>query len=434
MTPTPATAFGRDVVLRGGTVLDQAGERRADVLVGEDGHIAAVGLGLDASIVLDAGGCIVAPGLVDLCAQLGQPGREDAETIAEASRAAALGGFTAVVARPDTDPPVDGAAVVREVQSLARGACCDVLASAALTVGFGGSRLVPMAELAALGVRLFVDEGHPTGDAGLLRRALEYAADLGVVVVDQPEDPTLAGGGCAHEGEWASRLGLPGVPAEAEELSVMRDLALARLTGGSLHLRRLSTASSLAMAAAARAAGVPVTLAVTPQHALLDEAALADYDAAFRFRPPLRPASDRDAVAAAVADGGVDALVSDHWPQPPELKELPFESAGPGAVGLESAFGLALGPLGLTPRQALGALSWRPAAIAGVEAGHGGPVTPGRPANLVVFDPTETWRYDPAAGASRARNTPFGGWELRGRVRHTLTWGEPVVVEGAARR
>jgi dihydroorotase len=188
------------------------------------------------------------------------------------------------------------------------------------------------------------------------------------------------------------------------------------------------------MAAAARAGGVPVSLAVTPQHALLDESALAGYDPAYRFHPPLRPEADRAAVAAALADGSVDALTSDHWPQPPELKDLPFDAAGPGAIGLESALGLALGPLGLAPAQALAALGWRPAAIAGLDAAHGGRLAPGRPANLCVLDPQETWRYEPAAGASRARNTPFGGWELKGRARHTLLWGEPVVVEGAARR
>ncbi|MPY95395.1 MAG: amidohydrolase family protein [Acidimicrobiia bacterium] len=429
-----STASGRDVVLRGGTVLDAAGERRADVLVGPDGRIAAVGLGLDATVVLDAGGCLVAPGLVDLFAQLGQPGLEDAETIAEASRAAALGGFTAVVARPDTDPPIDGAAVVREVLSLAEGACCEVRPAAALTVGMSGEQLTPMAELAALGVRLFVDEGRGAQDARVLRRALEYAVDLGVVVGEQPEEAALARGGCAHEGEWASRLGLPGIPAEAEELAVMRALALARLTGGALHLRRLSTASSIAMAAAARAGGVAVTVSTTAQHGLLTDAALQGYDPAFRFGPPLRPEADRAAVADALAEGRVDVLVSDHSPQPPEAKELPFDAAAPGAVGLQTVLGLALGPLGLEPARALEALSWRPAEIAGLEGAHGGLLQVGRPANLVVLDPEARWRHDPAAGASRSRNTPFGGWELRGRVRHTLLWGEPVVVEGAARR
>jgi dihydroorotase len=214
----------------------------------------------------------------------------------------------------------------------------------------------------------------------------------------------------------------------------MRDLALARLTGGSLHLRRLSTASSIAMATAARAGGLAVTLSVTPQHGLLTEAALADYDPDFVFRPPLRPDADRAAVAAALVGGAADVLVSDHSPHPPEAKELPVEAAAPGAVGLETVLGLALGPLGLEPARALELLSWRPAAIAGLQGAHGGPVEVGRPANLVVLDATAVWCHDPRRGASRSHNTPFGGWELRGRVRHTLLWGEPVVVDGEARR
>lgn len=433
MTSSP-TGRGQALVIRGGTVLDAGGERRADVLIGADGRIAAVGTDLDAPVRIDAGDCVVTPGLVDLFAQLGQPGHEDTETIASAARAAALGGFTAVVARPDTDPPADCAAVVREILAIGADAVCDVRVSGALTVGLGGERLAPMAELAALGVRLFADEGGSTADTRLLRRALEYAADLGVTVADQPEDPTLARGGCAHEGEWASRLGLPGIPAEAEELGVMRDLALARLTGGSLHLRRLSTAASLSMAAAARAGGVAVTTAVTPQHAVLTEAALAGYDPVFLFRPPLRPEADRLAVLAALADGRADVLVSDHWPQPLEAKELPVDAAAPGAVGLETVLGLALGPMGLTLAQALAALSWNPAAVAGLADAHGGRLVAGRPANLCVIDPSAVWSHDPATGASRSRNTPFGGVELRGRVRHTILWGEPVVSDGRVQR
>jgi dihydroorotase len=295
-----------------------------------------------------------------------------------------------------------------------------------------------MSELAALGVRLFVDEGVGTRDPRLLRRALEYAADLGIVVGQHPEDASLAAGGCMHEGEWSSRLGLAGIPAEAEELAVMEDLALARLTGGELHFRRLTTLSSLAMVGAARRAGLPVTAEAAIQHALLTDAALADYDPACVFRPPLRPEPDRAAVAAALHDGatdsGIDILSSDHSPQPAQAKEAPVDSCAPGAIGLETAVALALGHLELGFDRLVDLLSSRPAALVGLSATQGGAVAPGRPGNLCVVDPTETWSYDPAAGASRARNTPFAGWTLRGRVRHTVYRGEPVVVDAVAQR
>lgn len=426
------------LAIRGGRLLDEQGERRADVVVGADGRIAAIGpegTGRDAARTLDAGGCVVAPGLVELSAQLGQPGREGAESVETGTRAAVLGGFTAVVARPDTDPPIDGAAGVREIQALAAHGLCEVVPSATVTVGgTGEGRLAPLAELTELGVRLFVDEGTGTRDPRLLRRALEYAADLGVVVGQHAEDASLAAGGVVHEGEWSSRLGLPGVPAEAEELAVMRDLALARLTGGALHFRRLTTAGSLAMVRAARRGGLPVTVEVSVNHALLTDAALAGFDPNCVFRPPLRPEHDRAELVAALADGGVDVLSSDHSPHPSHAKEVPVDEAAPGAVGLETALALALTRLDLPLERLLAALSWAPAALAGLRARHGGPIEVGRPANLCVIDPAATWTYEPARGASRARNTPFGGCRLRGRVRHTLVDGRAVVVDAEAQR
>jgi dihydroorotase len=424
-----------ELAIRGGTVVDAGGERRADVVVGADGRVVAVGPGLTAARTLDAGGCVVVPGLVELSAMLGQPGREGCETVATGTRAAALGGFTAVVARPDTCPAVDSAAVVREVTALGEGALCQVATAACVTVGgTGQGRLAPLHELAELGVRLFVDEGVGTQDPAVLRRALEYAADLDVIIGQHPEDPALGGGGCVHEGEWSSRLGLPGVPAEAEELAVMRDLALARLTGGRLHLRRLTTAGSLAMAGAVRRAGLPVTVEAAIHHTLLTDAAVADYDPRCVFRPPLRPEADRAALAAALAGDGVDVLSSAHSPLPPEAKERPMDGAEPGAVGLESVLSLALTRLGLPLRRLIELLSSRPARLAGLQDSQGGPVEAGRPANLCVIDPSTSWTYRPEEGASRGRNTPFAGWSLRGRVRHTLLWGEPVVIDGEAQR
>ncbi len=425
----------RELVIKGGTVVDATGSRRADVVVGADGRIAAVGAELEAAVVFDAAGCVVAPGLVDLHTHLRQPGREEAETVESGSRAAALGGFTAVVAMPNTEPAIDCAAVVREVLELGRTAgLCDVFCAGAITVGRAGERLAPMAEMAELGVRLFTDDGRGVQDNRLMRRALEYAVGLGVTLAQHCEDEALAAGGVMHEGEWSARLGLPGQPAEAEELMVMRDIALARLTGGRVHFQHLSTAGSVALVQAAKEAGVPVTAEATPHHLTLTHAACAGYDPVFKVNPPLRTAADVDAVRRGVAHGWVDAVATDHAPHTPETKELPFDQAPPGMLGLETALGLLLTELGLPIGEVLALLSWRPARIAGVTAEHGGPVAPGRPANLCVIDPAAEWVVDPDRLASRSRNTPYAGRRLTGRVRHTLLRGEVVVRDAEAQR
>ena len=425
------------MVIRGGTVLDATGRRRADVLI-SGGVVASVGPRVTSvpagTVVLDAAGCVVAPGLVDLHAHLRQPGHEEAETVATGARAAALGGYTAVVAMPNTEPAIDCAAVVREVRQLGLGSCCDVRVAGAITVGRRGIHLAPMAEMAALGVKLFTDDGCGVQDSGLMRRALEYASALGVTLAQHCEDASLAGGGDMHEGEWSSRLGIAGQPAEAEELMVMRDLALSRLTGSPVHFLHLSTAGSLRMVRGAKASGLAVTAEVAPHHFTLTDAAVASYDPVFKVNPPLRTPADVAAVAAALADGTVDAIATDHAPHPPEAKEVPFDQAPPGMVGLETALGLALTELDLPLEQVLALLSWQPAAIAGLAGHHGGPVAVGAPANLCVIDPAARWVVDPARLASRSRNTPFAGRALTGRVRHTVLQGEPVVVDGEAQR
>jgi dihydroorotase len=420
-------------VIKGGRVVDATGERLADVVI-DDGRIAAIGDDLSGDQVLDAGGCVVAPGLVDLHTHLRQPGREEAETVETGSRAAALGGFTCVVAMPNTEPAIDCAAVVHEVLLLGRDSVCDVRTSAAITVGRGGERLTEMAELAALGVRLFTDDGAGVQDDRLMRRAMEYAAGLGVVLAQHCENDAVAAGGHMHEGEWSSRLGIPGQPAEAEELMVARDIALARLTGATIHFQHLSTARSVAMVRAAKAEGLRVSAEATPHHFTLTHADCAGYDPVFKVNPPLRTDDDVAGVKGGLADGALDAIATDHAPHAPELKELPFDQAPPGMLGLETALALALTELDLPLAEVLALLSWRPAAIAGVEADHGGRLGAGRPANLCVLDPATTWTVDPAALASRARNTPYAGRALTGRVRHTLLGGETVVLDGEAQR
>ncbi len=424
------------LVLRGGRIVDVNGTRPADVIVA-GGIVTAVGADLEApagATALDATGCVVAPGLVDLHTHLREPGREEAETVETGARAAALGGYTAVVAMPNTEPAVDSAAVVAQVQDLGRRAAVEVAVAGAITVGRRGERLTPMAEMAALGVHLFTDDGAGVQDAGLMRRALEYASGLGVVLAQHCEDNALAAGGQVHEGAWASRLGIPGQPAEAEELMVARDIALCRLTGAPVHFLHLSTAGSVALVRAAKAAGLPVTAEAAPHHFTLTDESVASYDPVFKVNPPLRGATDVEAVRAGLADGTLDAIATDHAPHPPEAKELPFDQAPPGMLGLETALALALSELALPVEAVLALLSWRPARIAGLGATQGGPVAAGRPANLCVIDPEARWVVDPARMASRSRNTPYAGRELTGRVRHTVAAGVAVVVDGEARR
>jgi len=423
------------LLIRGGTVVDATGTRRADVLVAGD-RVAAVGENLEAlgARELDAGGCLVAPGLVDLHAHLREPGREEAETVETGARAAALGGYTAIVAMPNTEPAIDSAAVVRQVLDLGATAPCDVRVAGAITVGRAGRALAPLAEMAALGVRLFTDDGSGVQDARLMRRALEYASALDVTLAQHCEDGSLAAGGHMHEGEWSSRLGLPGIPAEAEELMVARDIALCRLTGARVHFLHLSTAGSLQLVAAAKAAGLPVTAEVAPHHFTLTHAEVAGYDPVYKVNPPLRTAADVAAVKAALAAGVVDAIATDHAPHAPEAKEAPFDQAPPGMLGLETALALALGELDLAPERVLALLSWQPAAIAGIASEHGGPIIEGAAANLCVVDPAAVWVVDPTLLASRSRNTPYANRKLRGRVRHTILRGEPVVIDAEAQR
>ena len=422
-----------ELVIRGGEVVDATGRRRADVKV-RNGVVVEVGEDLDGRRVLDADGCVVAPGLVDLHTHLREPGREEAETVETGARAAALGGYTAVVAMPNTEPAIDTAGVVRQVLEAGARSCCDVRVAGAITVDRAGTQLAPMAEMAELGVRMFTDDGRGVQDARLMRRALEYASALGVVLAQHCEDEALASGGHMHEGEWSSRLGIPGIPSEAEELMVMRDIALARLTGARVHFQHLSTAGSVAMVGAAKAQGLPVTAEATPHHFTLTAAEVASYDPVFKVNPPLRTAADVAAVREGLASGVFDAIATDHAPHAQEDKEAPFDQAPPGMLGLETALSLALTELDLPIEQVLALCSWQPARVAGLTGQHGGPIAEGAPANLCVIDTAATWVVEPERLASRSRNTPYAGRKLTGKVRHTLLRGEPVVVDGEAQR
>jgi dihydroorotase len=436
----------RRVVVRGGTVVDQAGARRGDVFL-EDGLIAAVGEGVDfplGTTVLDASGCLVAPGLVDVHTHLREPGGEEAETVETGTRAASLGGYTAVVAMPNTEPATDSGAAVRHVLELGRGASADVAVAGAITLGRAGERVAPLAEMAALGVRLFTDDGSGVQDAVVMRQALETARPLGVILAEHCQDNAIAAGGQMHEGTWSRRLGIPGQPAAAEEAMLDRDVALVRLTGTPMHFLHVSTAGSVGLVRAAKAAGLPVTAEATPHHLLLTDALAASGDPVYKVAPPLRSATDAAELRAACRAGLIDVIATDHAPHAAVRKQAPFAEAPPGMIGLETALAVVYevfvaapgdeAPLGVVELFAL--MSWRPAALAGLDRslGHGGPVAPGGRAHLCVFDPAAAWTVDRRAMASRSQNSPYHGMRLSGRVRHTVLAGEPVVVDGRAQR
>ena len=427
------------VFVRGGRIIDSTSTsddgRRADVLI-DGGRIVQVvdpGTTVRADTELDAEGCVVSPGFVDLHVHLREPGREESETIETGSRAAALGGFTAIVAMPNTEPPHDSRVVVDFVRDQGRRAgLCDVVPSGCITVGRAGQTLAPFAELRDAGVRFFTDDGNGVQDAQLMRRALEYAGELGLTLAQHCEVSSLTQGAVMHEGACCSHFGLPGWPSIAEELMVHRDIELCRLTGSPVHFLHLSTERSVAMVREAKAEGLPVTAEAAPHHFTLTDESLRGFDPTFKVNPPLRTPADIAALKTGLVDGTIDAIATDHAPHAPHLKEQPLDQAPPGMLGLETALALALTELSMPLRDVIAALSWKPAAIAHLSERHGRPIAAGEPANVVVFDPTAEWIVDRSRLASRSRNTPYHGRRVRGRVRHTVFDGQPVVVGGKA--
>jgi len=422
------------IVLQGGTIVDSHGEHDGDVAI-ENGRVVEVGENLRGDDVIDATGCIVAPGFVDLHAHLREPGKEEAETIETGSRAGAKGGYTALVAMPNTDPPQDSVAVIDFVREQGkRAGLVEVVPSGCITLGRRGEALAPMAELAAAGVRIFTDDGSGVQDELLMRRAMEYGKGLGITLAQHCEVASLTKGAVMNECQCCTSLGLPGWPSIAEELMVYRDIELARLTGARVHFLHLSTARSVELVRAAKRDGLPVTAEVTPHHLSLDETRLATFDTVYKVNPPLRSPHDIEALRAGVLDGTIDALATDHAPHPRRDKELALDQAPPGMLGLETALGVALGVLQIDVAHLVRVMSINPARIAGIEDRHGRDIEPGAPANLVVFDPHATWQVVPEALASKSRNTPYVGMTLSGRVRHTLFNGAFTVRDGEAQR
>jgi dihydroorotase len=409
----------QDLLLRDGVVMERG----------------AIGSAQDAR-VLDADGLVALPGLVDLHAHLREPGREDAETVDTGTQAAALGGFTAVHAMANTDPVADTAGVVEQVWRLGREAGhCDVHPVGAVTVGIAGERLAELGAMAesAARVRIFSDDGHCVSDAVLMRRALEYVKAFDGVIAQHAQEPRLTEGAQMNEGELSGVLGLTGWPAVAEEAIIARDVLLAAHVGSRLHVCHVSTAGSVEIIRWAKSKGWNVTAEVTPHHLLLTDARAESYDPIFKVNPPLRTEADTRALRAALVDGVIDIVATDHAPHATEDKECEWAYARPGMLGLETALSIVI-------ETALAELGWNgvaermsrvPARIAGLTE-HGHDPAPGVPANLCLVDPAARWLVDPGALASRSRNTPYAGMTLPGRVVATFLHGEPTVLDGKA--
>ena len=428
---------GQGWLIRGARPL---GAEPADIVI-RDGLVAGIGPGLAADAeagaqVLDAGGLVALPGLVDLHTHLREPGREDAETVETGTMAAALGGFTAVHAMANTDPVADTAGVVEQIWRLGRQAgYCDVQPVGAVTTGLGGKQL---AELGAMAesparVRVFSDDGRCVSDAVLMRRALEYVKAFDGVIAQHAQEPRLTDGAQMNEGEVSGRLGLAGWPAVAEEAVIARDGLLAAHVGSVLHICHVSTAGSVEIIRWAKSKGWQVTAEVTPHHLLLTDELVAGYDPVYKVNPPLRTAADAAALRQALADGTIDCVATDHAPHPLEDKETEWAAAAFGMTGLETALRVvqeAMVETGLLDWAGVAdRMSARPAAI-GRLAGHGQPLAAGSPASLVLYDPAPREVVDPAAQVSRSRNTPFAGMSLPGRVVATFLRGRPTVLDG----
>ncbi|GIH17334.1 dihydroorotase [Rugosimonospora africana] len=411
------------------------GAEPTDLLI-RDGVVAAVGRDAAApgAEVIDADGLIALPGLVDLHTHLREPGREDAETVMSGSRAAALGGYTAVCAMANTDPVADTAGVVEQVWRLGQAAgLVDVRPVGAVTVGLAGERLAELGAMAtsAAAVRIFSDDGHCVSDPRLMRRALEYVKAFDGVIAQHAEEPRLTVGAQLHEGELSGRLGLAGWPAVAEEAIIARDALLAGHVGSRLHICHVSTAGSVEIIRGAKRAGIRITAEVTPHHLLLTDARAESYDPVFKVNPPLRTDTDVAALRAGLAEGVIDAVATDHAPHAVEDKECEWQYARPGMLGLETALSIVMSTKSLSWDGIAERMSRVPARIAGLD-GHGRDPAPGVPANLTLVDPAATWVVEPAELASLSRNTPYAGMELPGRVMATFLAGRPTVLDGKA--
>ncbi|MBA3495972.1 MAG: dihydroorotase [Gemmatimonadales bacterium] len=422
----------RPIFIRGGRVIDpsRGTDATGDLLL-RNGKIEAQGPGLgrpDDAEIIEAAGRVVAPGLIDLHVHLREPGQEDVETVATGAMAAAAGGFSAVCAMPNTDPVTDNQAAVGFIVSQAqRAGKARVYPIGAISLGQQGQQLAEFGELVGAGAVAVSDDGKPVVSSHLMRTALEYARTFGIPVADHCEDPTLAAGGAMHEGLVSTRLGLKGVPAAAEEIMVARDIVLAELTGGHVHLCHMSTRGSVELIRRAKDKGLRVTAEACPHHFTLTHEAAEGYNTNAKMNPPLREPEDREAIRQGLRDGTIDVICTDHAPHHYDAKEREFDDAPNGIIGLETALGLGLTELvhgGLLDLPTLVArMSTMPAKIFRLP---GGTLAPGSAGDVVIIDPDVPWTVDPMAFYSKSRNTPFGGRHLRGRADVTIVRGQVV--------
>jgi dihydroorotase len=419
------------ILIQGGRVIDpsQQMDTTADVLL-EGGKVVAVGTNLDqpeGAEVFDAGGKVVAPGLIDLHVHLREPGQEDQETVATGAMAAAAGGFSAVCAMPNTDPVTDNqAAVGFVIRQSQRAQAARVYPIGAVSLGQQGERLAEFGEMVGAGAVAVSDDGHPVATSQLMRTALEYARTFGIPVADHCEDMSLADGSM-HEGIVSTRMGLPGIPSAAEEVMVARDVILAELTTGHVHLCHMSTRGSVELIRRAKEKGISVTAEATPHHFALTHERCEGYDTNAKMNPPLREAEDREAIREGLKDGTIDVIASDHAPHHYDAKEQAFDDAPNGIIGLETAFGVAVRELVeggyLSLPDLIFRMSTRPAQVFNLP---GGTLVSGAPADVVILDPDVRWQVDPQQSFSKSRNTPFGGETLVGRADLTIVRGKVV--------
>lgn len=429
------------ILIKGGRVLTfpQGFTGEADVKV-KGGVVQKIGRGMrsEGYEVLDASGCIVAPGLVEMHAHLREPGMEYKEDIGSGSRAAACGGYSAVFCMPNTEPSIDNSSVAEYVFDRGEDeGLCMILPHGAITQGREGKTLAPMGEMGTCraGVKGFSDDGNPVTDSEIMRRAMEYARTMGAMIISHSEEKSLSADGHMNEGYYSTFLGLRGIPPESERIGVFRDICLAEKTGARLHLAHLSTAGSVELVRAAKKAGLPVTCEATPHHFSLDDSSLMGYDTNLKMNPPLRSKEDVAALLEAFSDGTIDVIATDHAPHAPHEKETEFDRAEFGCVGLETCLALVITRLVdqgvLTMEDAISKLTVAPARIMDMERwGYSPVVAEGMPANIVVFNPELEWTVDPTAFKSRSRNTPYAGWQVKGKVMHKLFRGKLVVREG----